>query len=65
MYVCNCAGVTHRELHSRLDQGAVGIKELQAELGVGKGCGKCAREVCELLKRRGHAEPRQTESWQT
>jgi hypothetical protein len=30
-----------------------------------KGCGKCAREVRDLLKGRGDAERHQTKSWQT
>jgi bacterioferritin-associated ferredoxin len=53
MYVCNCAGVTHGALHSRLQQGAANIKELRAELGLCTGCGKCVREVCEMLKALG------------
>lgn len=65
MYVCNCAGVTHRELYSRLHQGAISIKELQAELGLCAGCGKCAREVCEALKNCEDSERGRTESWQT
>jgi bacterioferritin-associated ferredoxin len=65
MYVCNCAGVTHREIHSRLDQGAVCIKELRAELGLCTGCGKCAREVRELLKGREKSERNQADRWQT
>lgn len=64
MYVCNCAGVTQRELYRRLHQGAVDIKALQAELGLCKGCGKCAREVREMLKGRGDSERSQTENWQ-
>ncbi|MGE3538848.1 MAG: bacterioferritin-associated ferredoxin [Candidatus Tectimicrobiota bacterium] len=50
MYVCNCAGVTHRELHRHLDQGATNVKALCAERGLCRGCGKCAREVGEVLK---------------
>ena len=65
MYVCNCAGVTHRELHNRLDQGTVCFKELRAELGLCKGCGKCAREVCEMLKGRVNSERNRVESLQT
>jgi bacterioferritin-associated ferredoxin len=63
MYVCNCAGVTHRELQSRLHQGAIGIKELRAELGLCGGCGKCAREVCEMLKGYRDGERSRAEHW--
>jgi bacterioferritin-associated ferredoxin len=65
MYVCNCAGVTHRELHSRLHQGATSLKELRAALGVCQGCGKCAREVGEVLKGRPSGEQGRATGWQT
>ena len=50
MYVCNCAGVTQRELSRRLEQGTAGLKALRAERGLCQGCGKCTREVREALK---------------
>lgn len=40
------------------------MKALRAELGLGKGCGKCAREVRELLKGRGGPERGQAASCQ-
>ena len=63
MYVCNCAGVTHRELCHYLSQGNTNIKTLWAERGLCRGCGKCAREVGEVLKGYRHTAQNRTTSW--
>lgn len=54
MYVCNCAGVTRKELSCHLQQGIAGLKALQAERGLCRGCGKCTREVRAVLKHCGY-----------
>ncbi|MEY6433786.1 (2Fe-2S)-binding protein [Thioalkalicoccus limnaeus] len=48
MYVCICQSVTDREIRQAVDRGARTILDLQSELGVATGCGRCescARDV--------------------
>jgi bacterioferritin-associated ferredoxin len=51
MYVCNCMGITEREIRGAADLGCDSVKELSRELGVGTCCGKCVPEARALLAR--------------
>jgi bacterioferritin-associated ferredoxin len=48
MYVCICLGITERQIHRAVEQGARTLGDVQMKLPVGGCCGRCedcAREV--------------------
>ena len=48
MYVCICHGITERQIHRAVEQGARTLGDVQMSLPVGACCGRCqdcAREV--------------------
>jgi bacterioferritin-associated ferredoxin len=48
MYVCICLGITDRQIHRAVEQGARTLGDVQMKLPVGGCCGRCedcAREV--------------------
>jgi bacterioferritin-associated ferredoxin len=48
MYVCICHGITERQIHRAVEQGARTLGDVQMKLPVGACCGRCqdcAREV--------------------
>ncbi len=48
MYVCICHGITERQIHRAVEQGARTLLDVQMKLPVGGCCGcceDCAREV--------------------
>ncbi|MCO5099636.1 MAG: (2Fe-2S)-binding protein [Burkholderiaceae bacterium] len=49
MIVCICRGVSDREIRAVVSQGASSFAEVRAELGTGECCGKCSRQVRELI----------------
>ncbi len=49
MYVCVCKAVTDKQLVSVIESGVCTRRELTQCLGVGKDCGKCNKEVKNLL----------------
>ncbi|HET9576449.1 MAG TPA: (2Fe-2S)-binding protein [Usitatibacter sp.] len=49
MYICNCMGITEREIRGAADLGCQSVKDLSRELGVGTCCGKCVPEARNLL----------------
>ncbi|WP_028115716.1 bacterioferritin-associated ferredoxin [Ferrimonas senticii] len=49
MYVCVCYGVTDKQIKQAVEQGAMDLKSLQAQLNVGKQCGKCVRDTLEMI----------------
>jgi bacterioferritin-associated ferredoxin len=55
MYVCNCNGITERDIQGAVALGCTSVKELNRELGVGSCCGKCVPDARSLLKRCGAA----------
>lgn len=57
MYICICNGITEREIRSCAEEGACSLRELEACLGVGSGCGRCKHEARRVLKE-VRAEPR-------
>ncbi|WP_074926880.1 (2Fe-2S)-binding protein [Nitrosomonas eutropha] len=42
MYICVCKGVTERDIHEAVKQGAVRMRDLRSCLGVTGQCGICA-----------------------
>ena len=52
MYVCNCAGVTERDIHDAIDQGALSVKDLRRELNVADDCCQCTCDVKRCLRER-------------
>lgn len=49
MYVCVCKAVTDSQIKSALENGVCTRKQLFQCLGVGGDCGKCNKQVRELL----------------
>lgn len=50
MYVCLCKPVTDRQVRHAVERGACRMRELRQELGICNQCGKCARDVRDLLE---------------
>jgi bacterioferritin-associated ferredoxin len=50
MYVCVCKAVTDTQIRTAIDNGVCTRRQLTQCFGVGKDCGKCNKEVKELLK---------------
>ena len=51
MYICNCMGITEREIRGAVDLGCETVADLGRDLGVGTCCGKCVPEAGRLLRR--------------
>jgi bacterioferritin-associated ferredoxin len=49
MYICNCNGITEREIRGAADLGCATLADLSRELGVATCCGKCAPEARRVL----------------
>ncbi|MBL1264558.1 (2Fe-2S)-binding protein [Methylomicrobium sp. RS1] len=49
MYVCVCKAVTDTQIKKAIDNGLCTRRQLFDCLGVGSECGKCSRQVKELL----------------
>ncbi|MGJ0491312.1 (2Fe-2S)-binding protein [Methylobacter sp.] len=49
MYVCVCKAVTDSQIKSAIDNGVCTRKQIFDCLGVGRNCGKCNRQIKELL----------------
>jgi len=50
MYVCVCKAVTDKQLRTAIDNGICTRRQLTHCFGVGKDCGKCNKDVRELLQ---------------
>ena len=50
MYVCNCNGITEREIRGAASLGCTNVQELRRDLGVGDCCGKCVPQAREILR---------------
>lgn len=50
MYICVCKAVTDKQLRTAIDNGICTRRQLTHCFGVGKDCGKCNKEVKQLLK---------------
>jgi bacterioferritin-associated ferredoxin len=53
MYICNCNGITERQIQGAVDLGCASLEDLTRDLGVGSCCGKCVPDACKLLRRCG------------
>ncbi len=51
MYICVCKAVTDSQIITAIESGVCTRKQLIHCFGVGKDCGKCNKEVTNLLKR--------------
>lgn len=49
MYVCVCKAVTDRQITQVLNQGMCTRRELMQCTGAGSVCGKCCRQIKELV----------------
>lgn len=49
MIVCSCANVNDRKVKEALYGGARTLSDLQTELGVAMGCGRCREAVCDEI----------------
>ena len=49
MYVCNCNGITEREVRGAIELGCSTLDDLQRELGVAACCGRCRPQAEGLL----------------
>lgn len=52
MYVCICNGVTERDIHLAIDEGAGSLRDLNRSLQVGGCCGKCVSVARDVLRTR-------------
>ena len=50
MYICVCKAVTDSQLRNAIGNGICTRQQLAHCLGVGKDCGKCNKEVKQLLE---------------
>ena len=50
MYLCNCNGISEREVRGAVDLGCTSVADLSRELGVGTCCGKCVPDARKLLR---------------
>lgn len=50
MYICNCEGVTERQIRIAIQNGADSMSALRDQLSVASNCGKCARDVKCMLR---------------
>lgn len=49
MIVCICKAVSDRRIRSAVGEGAVSLRDLSRELGLGTCCGKCVPQAREVL----------------
>ena len=49
MYICNCNGITEREIRGAVALGCSSMSELQRDLGVATCCGKCLPDARRVL----------------
>lgn len=52
MYVCICSGVTERDIHQAIDEGAQSVRDLNKALQVGACCGKCVSVARSVVRSR-------------
>jgi bacterioferritin-associated ferredoxin len=61
MYVCLCNGVTERDIHDAIQEGASSVEEVAYCTGAGTRCGSCVHAVAVLVEakvERSEEEPR-------
>lgn len=50
MYVCLCRGITDRDIHKAIREGANTMADIESRLGAGTGCGGCRDFTTRLLE---------------
>lgn len=50
MYICNCMGITDREIRGAAELGCETVADLGREFGLGTRCGKCVPDASRVLK---------------
>ena len=50
MYVCVCFGITERQIHRAVEQGARTLGDVQMKLPVGGCCGRCEDSAREVIR---------------
>lgn len=50
MYVCVCHSVTDSEIRQAVEKGACSLYEVQCDLPVAAGCGRCEEFACALVQ---------------
>jgi bacterioferritin-associated ferredoxin len=50
MYVCICHAVTDGEIRKAVDSGAGSLCDVQNQLPVGSGCGRCQDVACAIVE---------------
>lgn len=50
MYICICKAVSESRVRSCVSGGATTLKDLNAQTGLGTGCGKCVPQAYEFLR---------------
>lgn len=50
MYLCNCSGITEKEIRGAVELGCATLKDLQRDLGVATCCGRCVPDASKLLR---------------
>jgi bacterioferritin-associated ferredoxin len=50
MYVCICHSVTDGEIREAVERGAGSLYEVQCQLPVAAGCGRCEEFACALVE---------------
>ena len=51
MYICNCNGITEREIRGAVELECATLHDLRRDLGVATCCGKCAPDAKKVLRR--------------
>ena len=49
MYICVCKAITDKQIKTAIENGYCSRRQLNKNLGVGSVCGKCSRDVKEML----------------
>lgn len=57
MYVCNCRGITDKQIREAVRAGACNRQALSLCLDVGTGCGKCSEQLEDLLESGARSDP--------
>lgn len=52
MYVCNCNGLTERQVKAAIEAGARNWMEVHLYHDSRPQCGKCGMDICDRLKKR-------------
>lgn len=49
MYVCNCNGITEKQLHEAIDSGISRWSDIHTYYDCEPQCGKCEREIADAI----------------